>query len=85
MKKDLKGDGHVHTYFFDGDYSPEYMVKMAKDFRGTLKLGGPEAEINSDENSYLLEWFPINKLKSILLYSNNIADKIISKFDISSI
>ncbi|MBT5023268.1 PHP domain-containing protein [Candidatus Woesearchaeota archaeon] len=31
MKQNLKWDGHVHTYFSDGDYSPECMVKMAKD------------------------------------------------------
>ncbi|MBU0456534.1 MAG: NUDIX domain-containing protein [Nanoarchaeota archaeon] len=53
---------------------------LANKFNGKLKLGGPEAKINSKNNSYLLEWFPIEELKNILFYPEEIGEKIIAKF-----
>ncbi len=43
---------------------------IARSWTGTPKLGGPEAERNSPENRYLLEWIPIEKLKDINLRAN---------------
>ncbi len=40
---------------------------VAKSWTGTPTLGGPEAERNSPDNSYRLEWIPIEKLRDINL------------------
>ena len=40
---------------------------LAQSWSGTPTLGGPEAERNSPENHYQLEWIPIEKLKDINL------------------
>ena len=40
---------------------------IAQSWSGTPTLGGPEAERNSPDNSYRLEWVPIEKLKDINL------------------
>ncbi len=38
---------------------------VAESWVGTPKLGGPEAERNSPENFYELEWVPIERLGSL--------------------
>jgi hypothetical protein len=53
---------------------------LAKKYNGKLKLGGPEAKNQSKNNSYVLEWFPIDELKNILFYPEEIGKKIIAKF-----
>ncbi len=40
---------------------------IAKSWAGTPTLGGPEAERNSPNNQYILEWIPIKKLEGINL------------------
>ena len=40
---------------------------LARSWSGTPTLGGPEAERNSPDNQYLLEWVPIEKLRDINL------------------
>jgi inorganic pyrophosphatase len=40
---------------------------IARSWSGTPALGGPEAERNSPDNHYLLEWISIEKLKDINL------------------
>ena len=53
---------------------------LAKNFKGELKLGGPEAEKQSKDNIYLFEWFPIADLDKILFYPKDIGKKIKAKF-----
>ncbi len=40
---------------------------IARSWNGTPMLGGPEAERNSPDNSYRLEWIPCEKLGEINL------------------
>jgi hypothetical protein len=41
-------------------------------FEGKLQLGGPEAEINSEENQYILEWTPLSRIKGLTVYPEGI-------------
>jgi len=53
---------------------------LADKFSGKLKLGGPEVERQSENNVYLLEWFPLAQLESILFYPEKIKKIIITKY-----
>ncbi|MBT3297847.1 NUDIX domain-containing protein [archaeon] len=53
---------------------------LAKKFKGELMLGGPEKELQSKNNIFLLNWYPINELKEILMYPIEIKQKIINLF-----
>ena len=61
----VKGEERVGYYF------------LANKFSGELKLGGPEFERQSENNIYLLEWFPLAQLNNILFYPEKIKKIII--------
>ncbi len=52
------------TLELDGETQYFY---IAESFRGALELGGPEKERQSPDNSYRLEWVPVNTLGQIAL------------------
>lgn len=49
---------------FETDSSHEYFF-IAKTWSGTPALGGPEAQRQSSENVYRLEWMPVKNLAKI--------------------
>ncbi len=53
---------------------------LAKSFSGQTKLGGPELARQATGNLYDLQWIKIKDLKNILLYPENIKEKIIKTF-----
>ena len=57
-----------------------HVCYLITDFSGDLKLGGPEAEINSEENRYILEWHKISEIKDLPLYPENTKNKVIEEF-----
>ena len=67
IEEDVNGELR-YGYFF-----------QAKNFEGELKLGGPEAEIDSEKNKYILEWVSLEKLKGIKFYPQKLKDEIILK------
>lgn len=67
----IKDERDLRTHYFF----------LIKDFKWEIKLGWPEAEINSKANQYILEWHNINKIRNLLVYPNGIQEKIINKFD----
>ena len=68
------------------EYEEDYQGKrkgyyfLAKSYEGDLKLGGEEAKINSVNNLYSLEWFPINEIKKALFYPEEIGRRILKRF-----
>ncbi len=50
---------------------------LCTQFTGTPKLGGPELERNSVENSYTLEWVELEKLSELTVYPEAVIKKII--------
>lgn len=64
----VKGEERLGNYF------------LVKNFKGELKLGGPEAKKQSKDNTYLFEWFPVADLNKILFFPEDIGKKIIAKF-----
>jgi 8-oxo-dGTP diphosphatase len=63
-------DQYHHGYYF-----------IATKFAGDIKLGGPELEINNDNNQYNLEWIDLKNLNDILLYPIEIAKRTKEKFE----
>jgi 8-oxo-dGTP pyrophosphatase MutT (NUDIX family) len=53
---------------------------LAKEFLGELKLGGPEATRQSEDNKYIFEWVAINTLDKILIYPEVLTEKILQQF-----
>lgn len=53
---ELNNQDRNETYFF------------AKSFSGTVQLSGEEAEYNSTENKFNLDWVPIAMLPKLLIY-----------------
>lgn len=49
---------------------------LAKEFKGELKLGSPEIDRQSEDNQYLFEWIPFEKLSSLLIYPEGLKEKI---------
>lgn len=49
-------------------------------FNGRLRLGGPEAQRQSQDNVYRLEWVPLSALDGIPLFPAYLAEKIYSLF-----
>jgi 8-oxo-dGTP pyrophosphatase MutT (NUDIX family) len=49
-------------------------------FNGSLHLGGPEAERQSQNNVYRLEWVPLSALDDIPLRPRYLVEKIYSLF-----
>lgn len=49
-------------------------------FNGSLHLGGPEAQRQSQDNVYRLEWVPLSSLDDIPLFPPFLAEKIFSLF-----
>src|SRR5690606_39450932 len=49
-------------------------------FDGRLHLGGPEAERQTQDNVYRLEWVPLSALDDIPLFPRYLAEKIYSLF-----
>lgn len=48
-------------------------------YTGEMKLGGPEIERNSLDNSYSLEWVSIDKIVQLNLIPNFVKEKIIQE------
>jgi ADP-ribose pyrophosphatase YjhB (NUDIX family) len=53
---------------------------LAKEFKGKLKLGGPEVKRQSKDNKYLFEWIPLNKLNDFLMYPEGLKERILKRF-----
>lgn len=53
---------------------------LINSYTGELKLGGPEMEKSSPDNSYSLEWIPLEKIVEINLIPEFIKEKIIKEF-----
>lgn len=51
---------------------------LMKNITGLEELGGPEAEINSEENYYELKWVPLVDLEGTNLLPKEIKQKIIT-------
>ena len=49
---------------------------LAKSFSGKLKLGGPEAERQSEDNQYIFEWLTIEELDGLLVYPEGLKERI---------
>jgi len=57
-------DGNPHRYYH------------VTSFTGDLALGGEEAIINNPEDSYELEWHPLNDLKTLTFYPTELIGRI---------
>lgn len=60
--------GHLEHYF------------LATHFAGEPCLGGPEAERQSSQNIYRLEWVPLSKLDNIPLLPKPLIEQIFSLY-----
>ncbi len=61
-------DGRIHHFY------------LLKNIQGIIKLGGIEAERNSENNQYLLEWHKISEIKNLLIYPAEFKSSLISTF-----
>jgi len=52
---------------------------LVDSYTGELKLGGPEIERNSPDNSYALEWVPLHQVPQINLIPEPIKEKILKE------
>ena len=53
---------------------------LTKQFSGDLKLSGPEAKRNSEDNKYILEWHSLFSILDLTIYPEAIREKLINKF-----
>jgi 8-oxo-dGTP diphosphatase len=58
--------------FEDKHVNHRVTVFSVSSFEGKLQLGGPEAEISSEENQYILEWTPLSRIKGLTVYPEGI-------------
>lgn len=58
-----------HDYYF-----------ISKSHHGNLKLGGPEATRNNENDSYQPEWVSLERLKEITLYPTKVSQLIQEKY-----
>jgi len=66
---------------FEEEYNKNYgYYFLVKNFKGNLKLGGPEAEKQSDKNQYILTWMPLSKIAKIKLCPEKLKKLILIKF-----
>ena len=65
---------------FEDEFNLGYYF-LAKDFSGKLKLGGPEASRQSDDNIYSFEWVALERLNEINLVPQEIKNKILAMFN----
>ena len=68
-------------YYNDFD-KRKNIVFFADSFFGVVKLGGPEAKINSEENKYILEWHGVGDLKNLNIVPKLLKEKIIEKYGV---
>jgi ADP-ribose pyrophosphatase YjhB (NUDIX family) len=61
---ELENQGRKETYFF------------AKNFTGSVKLSGEEAEYNSPENQFELHWVPISMLSQLIVYPEQMGQNL---------
>ena len=57
---ELENQGRKETYFF------------AESFSGSVQLSGEEAEQNSVDNTFKLQWIPLELLSSLVIYPEQI-------------
>ncbi|MBN2420845.1 NUDIX domain-containing protein [Candidatus Woesearchaeota archaeon] len=62
---------------FDGRTCTYYLIT---EFEGESALSGPEAEINSKENSFKLEWHKLDKIHKLNLVPEEVKKKVIEDF-----
>jgi ADP-ribose pyrophosphatase YjhB (NUDIX family) len=53
---------------------------LIKKFEGNLRLGSLELGRQSKNNQYSFEWILINKINNILMYPEDIKEKILERF-----
>jgi len=75
---DIEIDKLLWEYQDDFDGRINYFF-LVTEFMGFPKLSGPEAERNSEKDKYILEWHEISKIKNLLLYPEEIKEKIIKE------
>lgn len=76
---DVVLDKKLWDYWQDS-FEEKHEIYLVTKFSGTLTLGGPEAERNSKENYYNLEWHSVNDLDKILIYPEGTKENIIYNF-----
>ena len=62
---------------FDGRMAVFYLIT---EFNGTLKLGGSEAEINSKQNKFILEWHNLKEIHKLPLVPEDVKKRVIEEF-----
>ncbi len=65
---------NYHNYYF-----------LVKEFKGKLKLGGPEIDRHNKDNQYNLVWVPIKEIKNLNIYPVIIKEKLLKKFNSQNI
>ena len=61
----------VNDFMHNGTYF------LAKKFSGELMFGGPELQVMNNDNQYHLEWVHKKDLQKLLLYPEEVKEKII--------
>jgi len=81
LKEETSLDGEVvFLWKFEEEYNHNLThYFLAKTFKGNLMLGGPEVETVSAENQYLLEWIPLAKISKLLLYPQELKERLIKE------
>lgn len=49
-------------------------------FFGEMKLGGPKAKRNSNEDKYILEWHNLEEIKGLNIVPEKLKEKLVEKF-----
>ncbi|MFC1753227.1 NUDIX domain-containing protein [Thermoproteota archaeon] len=53
---------------------------LCTEFKGNLELGGPELEIQSEDNKYIFEWIPISDIDKYFIYPAGLKERIKKAF-----
>lgn len=81
VKEETSFDAKINKklWEFPNEYNGKITMHhfyLVTDFSGELKLGGEEAEQNSPENHFELEWHKLDKIQNLPLYPKTIKEKL---------
>ena len=68
LEEDVNGEIRKGHYF------------LVKEFKGTLRLGGPEVNRQSENNKYLFEWVSLDRLNDCFVYPQGLKEEILKRF-----
>ena len=85
IKEETNFDIKIDSLLWDLEENVNGEIKkgyyfLAKEFKGKLKLSGPEADKQSKNNKYLFEWIPLDKLNEFFIYPEGLKEKILKRF-----